>query len=399
MIIEILIALLLGVSAGTFTGLAPGIHINLVAALLLASLDKIPLSSIALAVFITAMSITHTFLDFIPSIFLGAPEEDTFLSVLPGHELLKQGKGYEAVVLTLYGSLSALAIILIISPFFIKFIPFIFTATKSTMPFLLIFISFYIIFRDDSLVPALIVFLLAGLLGITAFQLPINQSLLPLLTGLFGLSSLIISIKHKPLLEAQQIPRLKNIKLPRKDLLKAFFSAAFIAPFFSFLPGIGSGHAATIASELFPQERRGFLFLTGAINTIVMSLSFVTVYAIGKTRTGSAVAVKELLHTITSKNLILIIITIIAAGIISFFLGIAIARLFAQHFSKVNYQKLTLAVIVFLIIINLIFSGWLGLLVLATSSALGIYCISSGARRINLMACLILPSIVYYLAN
>ena len=114
-ILTLITALLLGVSAGTFTGLSPGIHINLVAAILLSLipsslfLQSIPV--LALAIFIASMSITHTFIDFIPSIFLGAPDEDTFLSILPGHQLLQEGKGYEAAILTLYGSLTALIII------------------------------------------------------------------------------------------------------------------------------------------------------------------------------------------------------------------------------------------------------------------------------------------------
>src|SRR3989304_1437469 len=105
MIFELFIALLCGVIAGTFTGLFPGIHINLIAALLLSSLSALSkyFSPLQLIIFIVAMSITHTFIDFIPSIFLGAPEEDTFLSILPGHQLLREGKGYEAVILTLYG--------------------------------------------------------------------------------------------------------------------------------------------------------------------------------------------------------------------------------------------------------------------------------------------------------
>ena len=44
-------------------------------------------SPIALIIFIVAMSITQSFVDFIPSIYLGAPDEDTVLSTMPGHNL------------------------------------------------------------------------------------------------------------------------------------------------------------------------------------------------------------------------------------------------------------------------------------------------------------------------
>ena len=101
-----------------------GIHINLVALLLFISSGFLLQFTTAevLVVFIISMAITHIFLDFIPSIFLGAPEESTALSVLPGHSMLLEGKGYEAVRLTTFGSYAGLIIMIIITPPF-YFIP------------------------------------------------------------------------------------------------------------------------------------------------------------------------------------------------------------------------------------------------------------------------------------
>ena len=101
MILELILALIGGLIAGTFTGLIPGIHINLVSAWLLAIIasgffDFV--SPIVFVVFICAMTTTHTFIDFIPSIYLGAPDDESYLSVLPGHQLLMDGKGHEATV-------------------------------------------------------------------------------------------------------------------------------------------------------------------------------------------------------------------------------------------------------------------------------------------------------------
>src|SRR3990172_13137024 len=145
MLIEILIFLLLGILAGTFTGLFPGIHINLIGTAIasgtisfLAGVD-----ALYFAVFITSMSIAHVFLDFIPSIFLGAPEDGTELSVLPGHEMLKQGLGSEAVALTSQGCLYGLFIFLIsILPLYLiaKQVN-TFLSVSKLIPFLLILIS------------------------------------------------------------------------------------------------------------------------------------------------------------------------------------------------------------------------------------------------------------------
>ena len=117
MLIEILVAILIGLLVGTLTGLIPGIQINLVGVFLLSLSTSLFLSvnPIHMGVFIVSVAITHTFVDFIPSVFLGCPDTDTELSVLPGHQLLKSGQGQEAIALTAYGSLAAVFILIMIA--------------------------------------------------------------------------------------------------------------------------------------------------------------------------------------------------------------------------------------------------------------------------------------------
>lgn len=399
--LDIVISCLLGVSAGTFTGLFPGIHINLISSLITLNIATlIPLSyfsPISLVIFIVSMSITHTFIDFIPSIFLGAPEEDTFLSILPGHEMLKEGRGQEAAIITLYGSLAAIPTILIFTPIFIKFLPVFYSTIKSSMPFILIFISLFIILREKSFVKSILIFILSGFIGLIAFNLPVKEPLMPLLTGMFGLSSLLLSYKDNSKIKKQIIQNIRNIKLKKEEIRRATFSSLIASPLCSFLPGIGSGHAAVIGSEILPQTRKSFLFLVGSLNTVIMSLSFVTAYSIEKARTGSAVAVLEILKEISIQDLKTIMITVLISSIIAFLIGLKITNLFAKNINKINYNKLTLIVCIILIAVNLIFSNWIGFIVLLTSSALGIFCILSNSKRINLMGALIIPSIIYLL--
>jgi|SRR3989344_2378172 len=400
MFFEILLALLIGILLGIFTGLAPGIHINLVA-LFLVSISPSLLThtpAISLVIFIVAMTITHSFIDFIPSIYLGAPDEDNFLSVLPGHQMLRKGSGYEATVLTLYGALSGLIIIAIFIPLFIFILPPIHNAISSFLPFLLIFLSSYIIFREEKFLLSLTIFLLAGFLGFTTLNLPINEPMLPLLTGLFGASTLIISLKDSPpKLPEQKISKLKEITLTKKEFIKTSISASIAAPICSFLPGIGSGHAAIIGSEISEQNQRQFLFLVGSINTIVNALSIIALYSLGRTRSGSAVAIKALINPLTTSNLLTIIAVIFITSILSFIIGINLSKLLAKQLHKMNYKYLSIAVLIILLSLVLFFSSFLGLLVFITSISLGIFSILSNSRRINLMGSLLIPTIVFYL--
>jgi putative membrane protein len=399
MLIELILALIVGVLIGTFTGLFPGIHINLVSTILLSiSAALLNLTTpIVLVVFIVSLSITHTFIDFIPSIFLGAPEEDTVLSVLPGHQMLLIGNGYLAVILSLYGGLSGLVLILLFTPLFIILLPIIYPYVSRIMLIILVLTCSYLIYKEkEKKISALVIFLLAGFLGIASLNLNLKDPLLPLLTGLFGTSSLIISIKQKINIPPQRIIPLKQIIPSRNSLAKTIFAATITSPFTAFLPALGSSPAAVIGSDMTELNSKEFLFLLGSINTIVMGLSFVTFYAIGKTRTGASVAVSKLLPELTISNILIIIGSIILAGIISFFIAVSISKLISRKIHKISYSFLSSAVILLLIAITIYFTGLIGLLVLTVSTATGISGVLLGVKRINLMGCLLVPTIMFY---
>ena len=150
MIPEIITAALAGIALGTFTGLMPGIHINLLAAIILSAsptlLKYFPPEALAAA--IMAMAITHSFLDFIPSIFIGAPSEATALSVLPGHKMLLQGKGCEAATLTAIGGAMGLSAVVLASPLLIPLVRILFEAIKPYIGILLAGIAAYSIARE-----------------------------------------------------------------------------------------------------------------------------------------------------------------------------------------------------------------------------------------------------------
>jgi len=396
MLIQILLSLFAGILAGIFTGLIPGIHINTLGIILISLSMTIlsPINPIYLIVFITSMAIIHTFLDFIPSILLGCPDTDTELSVLPGHELLKQGQGYQAIILTAYGSLAAIfAIILVAFPAILTIEKIYNLLTKQfVMPAILIFISLFLIFLEKKKLSALFVFILTGALGLCVLNLPsLNQPLLPLLTGLFGGSMLILSIKNKI-----QIPEQKITK-PKTKLFKPLLGSLIASPLCSFLPGLGSGQAAIIGNLIARANKKGFLILLGATNTLVMGFSFISLYVISKTRTGAAVAIQELLPNFSNKILILILTIILLTGIISFFLTKFLAKFFSNNLNKINYAKISLATLLILILVILLVSNFLGLIVLVISTLTGIYCIKLKVKRTQMMGCLLLPTIILYL--
>ena len=394
MLIQIIFALIIGMLFGTLTGLIPGIHINLIGIFII-TLSVSLFSSIEpiyLVVFITSMAITHTFTDFIPSILLGCPDTDTELSTLPGHELLKKGEGYQAIILTAYGSLAAIFILILIAIPSGILISKTYEFIRKAIPYLLILVSVILISLENKTINSIIVFLLTGFLGLIVLNFEnLSQPLLPLLTGLFGASMLILSIKNKTEIVEQKI------KKPKVKIKKPLIGALIASPICSFLPGLGAGQAAIIGNTIAPTDKKGFLVLLGATNTLVMAFSFISLYLISKTRTGAAIAINELIGQPSLKILILIIIVVVITGIISFHLTDFLAKFSSKRIHKINYSKISLGTLIFLGLIIILISGFLGFLVFIASTLTGIYCISLKVRRTNMMGCLLIPTILLYL--
>lgn len=396
MLIELIIALFAGVLVGTFTGLFPGIHINLVGAFLVSLsaslLYKFPI--IYLVTFVVVMAITHTFLDYIPSIFLGCPDADTGLSILPGHSMLKKGEGYEATMRTAYGGLISVFLLVILA-FPLSFIVSkIYPTIQKIIPYILIAVCFVMVLSERKKFQALTVLLLTGILGYIVLNLNVNESLLPLLSGLFGSSMLILSINQNTKIPKQKF---EFKKFEFKDFIKPLSGALIASPLCGFLPGLGGGQAAVLGNQISRTKDKDFLILIGAVNVLVMGLSFVSLYSISKTRTGAAVAVQSLIGMVNSNVLILILCVCLFSGILSFFLVKYISIKFLKVIEKVNYKKLSIGIIVLLSVLILLISGIVGFIIFLISTVTGVYCISLNIRKTQMMGCLLIPTIILYL--
>jgi TctA family transporter len=162
----VLLFALLGTAAGVVTGLTPGLHVNTVAALILAFQGSILALAGSLfawaspapqdlalmaATLVVGNVVAHTFLDYVPSIFLGAPDAETALSVLPGHRMLLQGRGLEAIRLSAWGSLvAAFMALLLVLPFrFVMGAPVdAYEDLRPVIPYLLLLVAAILIVSD-----------------------------------------------------------------------------------------------------------------------------------------------------------------------------------------------------------------------------------------------------------
>lgn len=402
MFYEIMSAILIGTLAGIVTGLTPGIHINLVSALVVGFSGYLLgiTSPLSLAVFIVSMGVTHTFLDAVPSIFLGAPDEDMVLGVLPGHRMLLEGKGYEAVKLTVIGSLLSLIGILLIIPITLPFVPKMYYFIRPYIGYVLIVAVIYLILKEkkrDKILWGSFVFFISGILGIIVLGWQnLDQPLLPLLSGLFGVSSLVTSLFNKVKLPAQQVT--ETIQVDFWNNFKAVSAAVVTGCLAGFMPGLGSAQAAILAMQLVGNiGDHAFLVLVGGINTVNFTFSLVTFYTLQKARNGAIVAVLELIKKINFEQFLVFLFAALIVGCFAALLTLFFARIFSRLIVKVNYRNLCIGVILFIIFIVIFFSGIVGLLILITSTAIGIIPNLIGVKRSNAMGCLLLPVILFFI--
>lgn len=83
----LLLSVLAGIGVGAIAGLSPGVHVNNTSAILLGmtpSLVAAGLPALCVAMIIIASTVSQSFLDIVPSIFLGAPDEATVMAVRQG---------------------------------------------------------------------------------------------------------------------------------------------------------------------------------------------------------------------------------------------------------------------------------------------------------------------------
>ncbi|MEM4263306.1 MAG: tripartite tricarboxylate transporter permease [Candidatus Woesearchaeota archaeon] len=395
-VIELFLAIVLGVCLGIFTGLTPGIHINLVSVIIvsISSLLLNYVSAIFLATLIVSMGITHTFLDAIPSIFLGAPDTDTVMAVLPGHKLLLEGLGWDAVRLTVIGSLLCLMPCVVFIPFFILAFPFLFEHLKSYIGYLLVVLLGFIILKDKSKLWAIFVFIFSGFLGLIVLNSDINQPLFSMLSGMFGISALLLSLFNKDSVPVQMND--ECVQLGKLEYVKSLAGGVFAGSFITLFPGIGPAQAAALSNSIFKVEEYSYLVLVGGLNTVNFIISLVTLFAINKARNGAIVSMMEILPNMSLARLGVFSAAALIAGGIATILTLKIAKAFSFMIEHVNYKILSVCIICFITGLSFYFSGFFGLLVLLVSTAIGIVPQVTGCCRSNAMGCLLLPVILFY---
>jgi len=401
MIVETLLFIFVGIGIGVVAGICPGLHVNTTIPLVLALSIFLGLDPYQSIVIIVAIGMTEMFIDYVPSVFLGAPDTDTAVAVLPAHRLLFEGRGYEAIKLTVIGGIGALLVSLAIIAFVTPVFSSLYELSRPYIHFVIIGVVVFMIFSEKKLkkiLSAALIIGLTGLLGILTLNSGLvagNEVLFPVLTGLFGLSGLIISLS-----ESSKIPEQKEdskLNISKKELIKSIVLASFAGILVGFLPAVGISEAAVMMQYVGGSNTaRGFLVTASGINVANDLFSLISLYLVGNPRSGSSVAVQQILSELTFFDVLFLIgSTLFTAGIAAM-LTLYLGKKIPKFLIKLNYRKLTLSIIVFIAAMIFLLTGPFGLLIGFTSTAIGLLCAHLKIRRSHCMGVLLISTILFF---
>ncbi len=381
------IATLLGLALGTLSGILPGIHPNLLSAIII----QTQLQNQAIIIFIAAM--TYTFLSVIPTIHLSSPDPESALALHPSQQYTMKGKSHEAVLLTLVGALISLCFMVALTPFFTRILKPLYYVISKFIPFLLLLTALFLILHQKRKILAAIIFVSSGVLGYVSLNSNMTNPLLPLFTGLFGIPSLIINTTSSNIKQKITEPSFS------KKSLKTIFGSLLYGSFFSFLPSLGPAQAATVQSQFSKNKsKRDFLILTGCLNMINTIFSVVTLMELNVARNGAVAIIKDLGY-LDPKNLYGLIFLSMIVAFPCTVACLVVSRIFIKLKNKISTKTLSRITIIFLVMVTLIMAKIPGVILLLFASILGYIPYKVKTTKTTLMGCLMIPTMIFYFSR
>ncbi|MEM4272590.1 MAG: tripartite tricarboxylate transporter permease, partial [Candidatus Bilamarchaeaceae archaeon] len=225
---------------GLLAGLVPGLHANLLTSALL----SMGIEDVALPFAIIAMFGAQAISAYIPAIFLGIPDEQVVLSVLPGQRMAKEGRGLDALAIMVVSSIIAILACIALFPLSQALYPIVFPAIQPYLFHILALAVLFLALKSRKPLGYLFIFMVAGVIGREAFIIRVSDPFLPLFSGMFAMAA-IITFSTAPL------PEQKPPQKPDPSILKFALVGVAFGWLSDLLPGIGSpAQVAAFASIL-----------------------------------------------------------------------------------------------------------------------------------------------------
>lgn len=406
----VIYASIIGAAIGTASGLIPGIHVNTLAILMAVGMpiitdavsgtvaaEDIPL---LMSSAVVSAAVVHSFTDFVPSVFVGAPDADEVLSLLPGHRLLRDGKGMLAVRSAASGSLvgASVSVILAIPLQYVMLSGLSDILEYATVPVLITVIAATILHEKAPMrkLWALALMMVSGSLGCISMMsgaewggpTGIGSVLFPLLTGLFGLPPILQSSGSGEIPEQKDDIAGTDPMPGAKGVL-----AGGVAGWF---PGVTATVCATMATIISKEDRpERFISMVSSVGTASVVFTLVTLSVTGNGRSGTMLVVKDVLGEgltgFCSPSFAALLLSVAVASLLGYFITIRAGGALSSMISGSDASRMNKAILVVICCLVALMTGLNGLALLAVSTAVGMLPSVSGVSRITLCGCLMVP--------
>ncbi|WP_049923329.1 tripartite tricarboxylate transporter permease [Halopiger djelfimassiliensis] len=393
--LQVLVWVLAGAFLGSCSGLVPGLHANNFALLLAGIAPSVPGPPLLVGCAMLSAGVVHTFLNAVPAMALGVPDAETAATALPGHRMVLEGRGPEAIRLSALGSLLAV----------LGAVPLAVPITRGVTA------AYPIVRRHLSLVLAMVVvallaaertwnarigglcsFVLAAGLGAVALDLSTDApleaggTLAPLFAGLFGAPMLLDAIRGSGLPPQHEDAIAVSGPLVGTTALAGALAGAAVG----YMPGITAAIAAVAVLAFVPGRSgdRGYIVATSGVDTANTVFALFALVAIGQPRTGVLVAFDRVNAPL---ELPVLLVGVVLAGLFGFVLVIIVGDAYLELVGRLPYWKVSTAVLVVLVGLSYLFGGAVGVVVFGVATAIGLVPLRLRCRRVHLMGVLIGP--------
>lgn len=419
----VVIAAAAGAAVSSVLACVPGLHVYNVMGVVFALLHTLAARGIDIPIpltvpFVAGLLVGYAVLNTVPSILLAAPDESALFTVLPGQKYVMQGRGYEATLLTTFGSVAGLfALVVGFGLFGPRLLPTARAVVQGHTHWILwCVISFMLMsewpkggtlgqagwlrFIDGwkSTSAGLLTFVLSGILGfILLYRSPIAtevafQNLLPAFVGLFTLPWLVLNILTHVSVPPQRLDMPCNVD--RSTLAKGAFAGVLGGGFAAFFPvvtgGVGgllAGHATAIRDD------RVFLVSQGTSKLVyyVGAMLLLAVPGLGLTRGGGAWMLRGLYVPCSYYDFYMMLAAVAVGGAVSVSLVSPLTQRVIRLVERYGYRALSASA--FLIVVGLVvgITGIRGLGVAIVATGIGLIPVLFGSRRMNCLGVILLP--------
>ncbi|USZ72653.1 tripartite tricarboxylate transporter permease [Natronosalvus halobius] len=383
-----------GAALGSVSGLIPGLHANNFALLLAGVAPSVPGPTLFVGCAMLSAGVVHTFLNAVPAMALGVPDAEMAVTALPGHQLVLDGRGFEAIRLSAVGSLLAVLVAIPLAIPVTVAVTAVYPQLRANLSILLAVIVIALVLSESTWrrrFAGLLSFSLAATLGWATLDLspdaPLEAGgmLAPLFAGLFGAPVLIDAVRGGVPPQREAV-----LRMSRPLILMTAVAGALAGAVVGYLPGISAAIAAVAVLVVLPggATARSYIVATSGVDTANTIFALFALVAIGQPRSGVMVAFQRVDAPL---ELPILLSGVVLAGVIGFALVIVVGDAYLELVGRLEYWRISAAVLSLLVCLAFVFAGPVGVLTFGVATVVGLVPVRLQARRVHLMGVLIGP--------